>query len=170
VIRRIGFDDLPDGVREVLRSRVERLGYLGEFFQVAAHQPDALISLNALTEQLRGALPDEDAEIVALTVAAATGNDYERHQHERLALKLGFDERWIRRVTQLDDGDLTQRTVLALLTDHGHGAAALVEELAGTRGDDVAVAVVLLTGRYLLHSTFVNALGLEPPVPSPIEG
>jgi len=168
VIARIGFDELEPGLREVLRPRVERLGYLGEFFQVAAHQPDALISLNALTEQLRGALPDDAAEIVALTVAAATGNDYERHQHERLSLKLGFSEAWIRDVIGMQEPDDVQRTVLALLADRGRGARPEVDELAAARGDAFAVAVVLLTGRYLMHSTVVNALELAPPVPSPL--
>ena len=99
-----------------------------------------------------------------------TGNDYERHQHERLSLALGLSETWIKRVTSLADGSRTQLAVLALLDRHGHGAAPLVDELAAERGDAFAVAVVLLTGRYLLHSTFVNALDLAPPVPSPIEG
>ena len=166
MIARIGFDDLEPGLREVLRPRVERLGYLGEFFQVAAHQPDALVSLNALTEQLRGALPDDAAETVALTVATVTGNDYERHQHERLSLKLGFDEAWIRSVIALEEGSLTQRTVIDLLADRGRGAN--VDALAEEQGDAFAVAVLLLTGRYLMHSTVVNALGLEPPVPSPL--
>ena len=165
MIRRIGFDELEPGLREVLAPRVERLGYLGEFFQCAAHQPEALISLNALTEQLRGALPDDAAEIVALTVAAATGNDYERHQHERLSLKLGFSEDWIRGVTSMEEGGIVQRTVLALLEDRGRGAD--VDALAADKGDAFAVAVLLLTGRYLMHSTVVNALGLAPPVASP---
>jgi alkylhydroperoxidase family enzyme len=167
-IERIGFDDLDPSVREVLAPRVDRLGYLGEFFQVAAHQPDALVSLNALTEQLRGALPDDAAEIVALTVATVTGNDYERHQHERLSLKLGFDEAWINRVIALADGSTTQQTVLALLDDRGRGAGPLVDRLAEEQGDQFAVAVLLLTGRYLMHSTVVNALGLAPPVESPL--
>jgi len=167
-IERIGFDELEPGLREVLRARVERLGYLGEFFQVAAHQPDALVSLNALTEQLRGALPDDAAETVALTVAAATGNDYERHQHERLSLKLGFTEEWIRGVIAMDSPDDVQRTVLALLADRGRGARQEVDALAAARGDSFAVAVVLLTGRYVMHSMVVNALELAPPVPSPL--
>ncbi|MEN3273502.1 MAG: hypothetical protein V7636_2263 [Actinomycetota bacterium] len=167
-ISRIGFDDLEPGLREVLRPRVERLGYLGEFFQVAAHQPDALVSLSSLTEQLRGALPDDAAETVALTVAAATGNDYERHQHERLSLELGLGEEWIRGVIAMDAPDDVQRTVLALLADRGRGAREEVDALAASRGDAFAVAVVLLTGRYLMHSTVVNALELSPPVPAPL--
>lgn len=170
MIRRIPFEELEAGLQEELRPRVERLGYLGEMFQVAAHQPEALTTFHRLTDQLRSALPSEAAETVALTVAAATGNDYERHQHERLALKLGFSEEWIRSITSLEAGTLVQRTVLALLEDRGRGAGPLVDELAETEGDAYAVAVVLFTGRFLMHATFVNALGLEPPVPSPLGG
>ncbi len=166
MIRRIDFDDLDPPLREALRARVDRLGYLGEFFQCAAHQPEALVSLNTLTEQLRGALPDDAAEIVALTVAAVTGNDYERHQHERLSLKLGFGEDWARSVIALEEGGIVQRTVLDLLRDRGRGAD--VDALAAEHGDAFAIAVLLLTGRYLMHSTVVNALSLAPPVPSPL--
>lgn len=166
MIRRIDFDDLDPPLREALRARVDRLGYLGEFFQCAAHQPEALVSLNALTDQLRGALPDDAAEIVALTVAAVTGNDYELHQHERLSLKLGFGEDWVRSVIALEEGGIVQQTVLDLLRDRGRGAN--VEALAAENGDAFAIAVLLLTGRYLMHSTVVNALGLAPPVPSPL--
>lgn len=166
MIRRIDFDDLDPPLREALRARVERLGYLGEFFQCAAHQPEALVSLNTLTEHLRGALPDDAAEIVALTVAAVTGNDYELHQHERLSLRLGFGEDWVRLVTALEEGGIVQRTVLDLLRDRGRGAD--VDALAAENGDAFAIAVLLLTGRYLMHSTVVNALGLAPPVPSPL--
>lgn len=174
MIRRIPFDELAPDLREALRARVERLGYLGEFFQCTAHQPEALVSLNTLTEQLRDAVPDDVAEIVALTVAAATGNDYERHQHERLSLKLGFDDQWVRAVESLDgerlddEQRLVQRAVLALLADHGRGAGDVVDELASHRGDELTIAVLLLTGRYLLHSMVVNALALAPPVPSPL--
>src|SRR4051812_33166576 len=166
-IARTGFDDLEPTLRDALRPRVGRLGYLGEFFQCAAHQPAALVALNTLTEELRRALPDDAAEIVALTVATVTGNDYERHQHERLSLKLGFTEDWIRTVIALGDGGIVQRTVLALLEDRGRGAD--VDALAAEKGDAFAIAVLLLTGRYVLHSTVVNALGLAPPVASPLD-
>ncbi len=92
---------------------------------------------------------------MALTVAAVTGNDYERHQHERLSLKLGFSEGWVRSVIALEEGGIVQRTVLDLLRDRGRGAD--VDALATEKGDAFAVAVLLLTGRYLMHSTVVNA-------------
>src|SRR5438309_28638 len=67
-----------------------RLGYLGEFFQVAAHQPAALSAFVSFSEALKDALPWRLVEVIALTVSARTGNAYERVQHERLALTLGM--------------------------------------------------------------------------------
>ena len=66
-----------------MRPRVERLGYLGEFFQCAANVPDALLAFDVFTAALKRALPDRVTEVVALTVATRLGNAYERHQHER---------------------------------------------------------------------------------------
>src|SRR5947209_10053174 len=82
--------ELDPQLAEMLRPKVERLNYLGEFFQCTGHQPRALMSFYSLTEDLKDALPDNITELVALTVAAKMRNAYERVQHERLALKLGF--------------------------------------------------------------------------------
>src|SRR5262249_13437703 len=82
----------------MLAARIKRLGYLGEFFKCAAHQPDALVSFMAFTEDLKRALPDRITEVVALTVSTVLENAYERHQHERLCLKLGFGADWIQAV------------------------------------------------------------------------
>jgi alkylhydroperoxidase family enzyme len=164
----IDFADLEPALQDALRPRFERLGYLGDFFRVMAHQPAALLHFDRFTEETKRALGAAHAELIALTAATRLGNDYERHQHERLSLKLGFTEDWIRSVTALEEGGLVQRAVLALLEDRGRGALPLVDELAAAHGDPFAVAVVLLAGRYLMHSTFVNALGLAPPVASPL--
>jgi alkylhydroperoxidase family enzyme len=177
-VRPIPFDALPEALREQLRPRVERLGYLGEFFQCAAHQPRALGSFTTFTEQLREALPDRLTEVVALTVSVACTNAYERVQHERLALKLGYEPAWVDAVTACapehpgplqEDERLVQRLCLAALADHGHGAADELAEVANRLGDDVAIAALLLVGRYALHALVVNALGLEPPVARPPE-
>jgi hypothetical protein len=176
---RLDLDDLPDDLREALRPRVERLGYLGEFFRCMAHQPDALLAFVRLTEELRSALPGRLAEVVPLTVAVRTGNDYERHQHERLSLTLGHGEAWVRDVEACTpdaegislaaDDRLVQRLVLAVLERSGHGGREAFDAVAAELGDDVAVAALLLTGRYVMHALTVNALELAPPVPSPLE-
>lgn len=179
-IERLALDQLPVDLRAALEPRVQRLGYLGEFFRCAAHQPAALRSFMAFTDDLKAALPDDVTEVVALTVAATTGNDYERHQHERLCLRLGFDEDWIRGVLALapaghgsaDVLDATQQVVqdltIELLADHGRGAAAALDRLVVVVGQEVAIGVLLLVGRYQAHAVVVNALGLAPPVPSPL--
>src|SRR5919204_5927359 len=96
LIPRLPAAEMAPELAEMLRPRIERLGYLGEFFQCAAHQPRALISFQQFTEDLKRALPDNLTEVVALSVAAIMENAYERIQHERLSLKLGFGEPWVR--------------------------------------------------------------------------
>ena len=83
---------------------MRRLGYLGEFFQCAANQPDALVCFQDFTEALKQALPDPITEVVALTAAQLMDNAYERVQHERLSLKLGFGQGWITDVLSLARG------------------------------------------------------------------
>src|SRR5262249_35146601 len=100
-IQRLEFDELAPNVRNVLEPRVKRLGYLGEFFKCAGHQPDILTPFMEMTEALKKALPDRLTETGALTVATLMGNNYERHQHERLSRKLGFDEDWVRAVERV---------------------------------------------------------------------
>ena len=80
----IGVEELDPRVRQRLQSKIDRLGYLGVFFQLTAHQPEALAAFIDYTDATKKALPDDLAEVVALTVATATGNDYERHQRAAL--------------------------------------------------------------------------------------
>src|SRR5919199_3671263 len=101
LIPRLSFQELDPQVANALRPKVERLKYLGEFFQCAAHQPRALLSFHRLTDDLKEALPDNLTEVVALSVATLMDNAYERVQHERLALKLGFTEAWVREVVSM---------------------------------------------------------------------
>ena len=109
-IHRLSFDELSPDLQAALEPRVRRLGYLGEFFCCAGNQPAVLYAFNAMTEALKKALPDRLTEVVALTVAVLTGNDYERHQHERLSEKLGFGREWIIAVL---DGPTTESRGLA---------------------------------------------------------
>src|SRR5918911_4009265 len=101
LIPRLSMPELHPQLAELLRPKVERLNYLGEFFQCTGHQPAALISFFTLTEDLKKALPDNLTELVALTIATRMENAYERVQHERLSLKLGFSKEWVREVESL---------------------------------------------------------------------
>jgi hypothetical protein len=177
LIPRLLFADLDPQLAEVLRPKVERLNYLGEFFQCTGHQPRALMSFHRLTEDLKEALPDNLTELVALTIAVSMENEYERVQHERLALKLGFSEYWVREVITLrakeagelaTDEVLVQKFVLAVLDRDGHDTTTEFESVIKTIGYKDAMALVMLTGRYVMHALIANCLALKPPVSSPI--
>lgn len=174
-IRRMSFAQLAPRVQGVLRARVKRLGYLGEFFQCSGAQPDVLASFMEMTEALKKALPDRLTETGALTVATLMDNRYERHQHERLSKKLGLGEDWVAAVERAtpDDAPLlsnaeraVQRLVVAMIEQRGSGVGAELEEVIDQIGPDQAIAVMFLVGRYITHAMIVNGLGLEPPVPS----
>lgn len=178
LIPRLSIEEMTPELQESLRPRVERLGYLGEFFQCAAHQPQALKSFMAFTEDLKRALPDNLTEVVALSVATAMDNAYERVQHERLSLKLGFSEDWIRAVISLNPVGNTamseqerrvQKLALAVLERRGHDTADELEAAIEAIGHERAVAVLMLIGRYVTHALMVNCLDLKPPVASPLK-
>ena len=179
LIPRLSMNELDPQLAELLRPKVERLNYLGEFFQCTGHQPSALISFYRLTEDLKQALPDNLTELVALTIAGKMNNPYERVQHERLALKLGLSEAWVREVISLEReivGQLSQtellvqKLILAVLERRGHDTGAEFEEVIRAVGHREAVAVLMLIGRYVMHALIANCLALEPPVSSPLEG
>lgn len=174
-ITRRSFDELAPRVQDVLRARVDRLGYLGEFFQCSGAQPDILAPFMEMTEALKKALPDRLTETGALTVAMLMGNDYELHQHERLSRKLGFGEPWISAVEQIhpdsaphlsDDERAVQRLVIAMVKTRGKQVQDELEDVIDAIGSDQAVAVMFLVGRYITHALIVNSLHLAPPVPS----
>src|SRR5258707_14347149 len=130
LIPRLSQEKLHPELEAFLRPRVERLGYLGEFFQCTAHQPEALLSFLEFTDHLKHALPNNLTEVVSLSVAQLADNRYERVQHERLSLKLGFGENWVREILSLSaDGKgtlseqevLVQRLVVAVVDRRGHG-------------------------------------------------
>jgi len=177
LIPRLSFSELDPQLAELLRPKVERLNYLGEFFQCTGHQPRALISFYTLTEDLKAALPDNLTELVALTVAVKMNNAYERVQHERLALKLGFSERWVREIISLEAkarGELSemellvQQLALAVLERDGHDTKTELEEVIKAIGHKETIAVLMLVGRYVMHALIANTLALKPPVSSPI--
>src|SRR5436309_542257 len=128
LIPRLSSGEMPPELAEFLRPRVERLGYLGEFFQCAAHQPKALHSFMVFTEQLREALGENLTELIALTVSCLMENAYERVQHERRCLKVGLGKTWVRAVESLatsgdalsNDERLVQQLVIAVIERNGH--------------------------------------------------
>lgn len=177
-IERLEMEALAPAVQQALAARVKRLGYLGEFFKCAGHQPDVLLPFMAMTDALKEALPDKLTEVGALTVAVLMGNAYERHQHERLSEKLGFGRDWVAAVIAVKpqiDGPMTlderavQRLVIAMIERRGHDVRVELDAVIDAIGEAPAMALLFLVGRYVTHAYIVNALALAPPVPSIFE-
>jgi len=171
-IPRLSANEMPPALASFLSPRVKRLGYLGEFFQCTAHQPEALLSFLEFTEHLKHALPSNLTEVIALSVAVLMENDYERIQHERLSLKLGFSAGWLREVLSLaSDGPRTlsqqewvvQQLVIAVAKRGGHKTTPEFEAVTQAIGPSHAIAVLMLIGRYVSHALIVNTLNLAPP-------
>jgi alkylhydroperoxidase family enzyme len=155
---------------------MERLGYLGEFFQCTAHQPEALLSFLELTEHLKHALSGNLTEVVSLTIAKLMDNAYELVQHERLSLKLGFSAEWVLGILRLtpdaavelsEEEREVQRLVIAVVERNGHETNAELETVIRLIGVPKTIAMLMLVGRYISHALIVNALNLAPPVASP---
>jgi alkylhydroperoxidase family enzyme len=173
-IPRLSTDEMPSDLASFLAPRVERLGYLGEFFQCTAHQPDALLSFLQFTEHLKHALPNDLTEVIALSIAVLMDNAYERVQHERLSRKLGFSDEWLREVLSLaPDGHrylsrvewLVQRFVISVAERGGRRTTPEFEALIDAIGPSQSIAVLMLVGRYMSHALIVNTLNLAPPQP-----
>ncbi|MGH8290046.1 MAG: carboxymuconolactone decarboxylase family protein [Steroidobacteraceae bacterium] len=175
---RIEYADFPGTLAATLEPRVKRLGYLGEFFKCAAHQPRALAAFIEFTEASQDGLSQRLAELIALTCAAWMGNDYERNQHERLSVRRGFGRDWVAAVNaRKPDADsvLTaeernvQRLTLAVLETRGKASGGLFDEVLQSVDPRVAIAILMVIGRCVAHGLIVNTLELEPPVPSIFE-
>jgi alkylhydroperoxidase family enzyme len=162
---------LPDDLQRCLAPRVERLGYLGDFFRYCGHQPAALLHFYQFTEALKEALPADLTETAALTIAAATGNDYERAQHERLSRRLGFPDEWTASLVgpQAEPAGLsvgqadTRALCLAVLDHDWERAQSRLARLVDRIGEQQAVGVLMLAARYLAHSAISNTLHLAAP-------
>ncbi len=174
-ISRLTFEELSPALQQLLESKYKRLGYLGEFFRCTGHQPGILAPFMEMTDALKDALPDRLTELGALSIAVMMKNEYEKHQHERLSVKLGFGHDWVAAVEKIDpdnaeslsDTERTvQRLVIAAVRQSGQGVADELEAVIDAIGPDQALAVLFLVGRYITHAIIVNSLQLAAPVPS----
>lgn len=177
-VKRLEMSELAPEVSSRLVPRVSRLGYLGEFFKCAGHQPAALAAFIDYTETSKGALTERLVETIALTCAVWMGNAYERNQHERLSVRHGFGRDWVAAVNRLQpDTELVmgdqerriQKLVLSILANKGKGSGAFFEQAVADIGQESAIAVLMVVGRYVMHALIVNTLELAPPVPSIFE-
>lgn len=177
-MQRLQASELRPDLRDALAARIERLGYLGEFFRLAAHEPDVLLAFMTFTDALKSALPPDRTELIALTVARRLGNAYEQHQHERLCIALGFEREWVMEVLRLEPVSAHAMTVeqrrlqsltIAVINRNGHGVTQELAEVVELMSPRTVVAALLTIGRYVTHSYFVNAFELQPPVSSMLE-
>ena len=157
---------------------MKRLGYLGEFFKCAAHQPQALAAFIEFTEASQGGLSKRLVEVIALTCTVWMDNDYERNQHERLSVRLGFGRDWVAAVNAsrpdvdsvlTDEERSVQHLTLAVLNSRGKSAGTPFEEAVQRLGPRLAMATLMVIGRCVAHGLIVNTLELEAPVPSIFE-
>ncbi|MBA2690310.1 MAG: hypothetical protein H0U63_05875 [Burkholderiales bacterium] len=177
-IPRLELQALRADLAEYLQPRVKRLGYLGELFKCVGNAPGVILTFMHFTDALKEALPDRLTEVGALTVAGLLKNDYERNQHERLSVKLGFGEQWVAEVNRLQPEQaksmneterIAQRYAIAAIKTLGSEVEKEFDALASVLPPSEAMAFVMLVGRYVTHALAVNTLKLKPPVPSIFE-
>jgi len=177
-IPRLELEQMPADLQDYLGPRVKRLKYLGELFKCAANTPAVLLSFMHFTDALKDALPDRLTEAAVLTTATLMKNAYERNQHERLSIRLGYGRDWVAEVEKLSPDNAVlmsgperavQRYVIAAIETRGTGVQAEFDALAKLVTPGEAVSIVMLVGRYITHALVVNTLQLKPPVPSIFE-
>ena len=56
-----------------------------------------------------------------------------------------------------------QKLVMAVIERRGHDTRLELERVVRSIGDEQAVAILMLIGRYVTHAFFVNSLQLAPP-------
>jgi len=165
-------------IAESLAAKYRRLGYLGEFFAATAHQPDALKAFIDFTDAAKGELDQRIVELIALTVATMKNVPYEKNQHERLSVKLGYGRDWVGAVEALEPDaqaalspteKCVQQFVIAAVSRDGHDTAELLERIVAVLGHERAIAVLMVMGRYTTHAIMVNSLDIKAPVPSIFE-
>jgi hypothetical protein len=174
-IPRLGLDAVDPAVRDLLGPTVERLGYFGEFFQVAAHVPGAIPAFMQYTGAVKAPLAEAHNEVLALTVCGALEADYERIQHERLAKRLGFPLDWIAAASGRagshasalkDDERKLQALALAMVSTHGLRCGDELRAVVDALGPQKAVAALLQVSRFVTIALLCNALSLTLPVAS----
>lgn len=177
-IPRLEYEELEGTLARALEPKFKRLGYLGEFFKYMGHQPRALLTFFEFTEESKKGLPDNLGQLIALTVSTQARVGYERNQHERLSVRMGFGRDWVAAVEQLDPDNApelqeheraVQRFVLKAIAQQGHDTSADLDAVVKLIGHKQAIAMLMVLARYVAHGLIVNSLDIKPPVPSIFE-
>lgn len=174
-VPRLAYDELEPSLQAFLKPTVDRLGYLGEFFQVAGHVPGAVPAFMQYTGAVKTPLADAHNEVLALTVCRMLEADYELIQHERLARRLGFTREWIAAAEARegssasalkDDERALQALAQAAVASHGLRCAPELAAVTALLGPQRAVAAMLQIARFVGIAMMCNAFALALPVPS----
>ena len=174
----LSFSQLPRSIATLLQAKFERLGYLGEFFAKTAHQEKALEAFIHFTDASKGALDMRIVELIALSVATMKDIPYEKNQHERLSIRLGYGRDWIADVEALDpskasvlsdEDKIVQRFIIDSVARDGVDVTEQLDAVVDFFGYENAVAVIMVMARYTSHALMVNCLKIGPPVPSIVE-
>jgi hypothetical protein len=112
--------------------------------------------------------------LIALTVSLMKDVDYERNQHERLSVNLGFGREWVEQVEQLapEVAQLSslertvQRFVIDAVSHDGRDVTPQLDAVVDALGYANAIAEMMVMARYTKHALLVNCLRIGPPVPS----
>ena len=113
------------------------------------------------------------SDLVALS--SRLGNTYEQYQNERLSLKLGLSEAWVRSALgPVDDSasvftaeeKAVQKYAIAAGQGLGRGVDEEFKALVAAVGPRKAIAVMWLVGRTITHAMISNTLHLASPVTS----
>jgi hypothetical protein len=178
IVPRIEYEDIEPSLKELYRPRVERLGYLGEFFKVMSACPETMKGFFTITESLKKELPDNLSQLVSVALSSRLGNRYEQYQNERLSLKLGLSEDWVRSaLNPVDDPasvltaeeKAVQRYAIAAGQGLGRGVEEEFKALVAAVGPRKAIAVMWLVARTISHALISNTLHLAAPVTSIFE-
>jgi alkylhydroperoxidase family enzyme len=116
----------------------------------------------------RGTLPRRDSELVILRVAHNCASDYERRQHESIALHEGLTAAEIEGTTADPDvGDWTPRQALLLrAADELHESRSIGDrlwsELSAQLSETELIELCMLVGHYEMLAMTLNSLRVQP--------
>jgi alkylhydroperoxidase family enzyme len=115
-----------------------------------------------------GVLPRDETELLILRVAHNCSNDYERAQHERIALTAGLSRDEVERVREgpQSPGWSDRRALLLRAADELHEqrtiSDTLWDQLRPLLSDVELIELCMLVGHYEMLAMTLNALAVQP--------
>jgi alkylhydroperoxidase family enzyme len=171
-----GLDQAGPELRAMLEPMIARTGYFGEMLQFLSHGEGSLAAFLRYTAALKGELPFNMVELIALTVSSRIGFSYERIQHERLAYRSGLPREWIAAASGTAANDMfspAERLVAELakqMCDHEYEAAReTARKLVEMEGPAFVAALMFQVTRQISVGLIGHILEPELPISSIFE-